>query len=215
VVSAGRLVVTASKDQAITLWKILPTSPTPIEHSEAVQAVAISPSHADPNSEYGATATAAGTKVKVWDYRDTLRSCITLPDAARVLTYSASRKRLIIASDAPDISVWAPIGLEGEFLYTLKVACPHPAPVYTSVRYTAFAVSDNDKRIAAGTSQGQVILWDAANAIHTPGHATPQHLRPVISLEFTEKGALISHSTDNTLHIRRTADATDQHRGWN
>ena len=215
VVSAGHLVLTASNDQAITIWKILPTPPKPIEHPEAIQAVAISPSHADPHSEYGATATAAGTKVKIWDYRDTLRTCINLPDAVRALTYSASGQRLIIASDAPDISVWAPIGLEGEFLYTLKVTFPHLAPVHTPasppVRYTALAASDNDKRIAAGTSWGQVILWNTAHARHTPGHITTPHLYPVSSIEFTDKGATISRSTDNFLHILRTAESTDQH----
>jgi WD40 repeat protein len=215
VVSAGHLVLTASNDQAITIWKILPTPLTPIEHLEAIQAVAISPSHADPNSEYGATATASGTKVKVWDYRDTLRTCISLSDTVRTLTYSANGKRLIIANDAPDISVWAPSGPEDTFLYTLKVPSPYPTPAHTPssprVRYTALAASDNDKRIATGTSWGQVILWNTAPAMISPGTIITPHLYPVISIEFTDKGATIPRSTDNFLHILRTADSTDQH----
>jgi WD40 repeat protein len=216
VVSAGHLVLTASNDQAVTIWKILPTPPSLIEHLETIHAVAISPSHADPSSEFGATATAAGKKVKIWDHRDTLRTCISLTDTVRALTYSASGKRLIIANDAPDISVWAPNGPEGTFLYTLKVPCPYPKPAHTlslpSVRYTTLAVSDNDKRIAAGTSWGQVILWNTAHEMHySQGNIITPHLYPVISIEFTDKGATISRSTDNFLHIVRTVDSPSEH----
>jgi len=160
---------------------------------------------------YGATATAAGKKVKVWDYLDALRTCIQLPDTASALTFSATGTTLLIASDTPSVSIWSPTGLEGRHLYTLRVACPHlPAPALPP-KYTALAASDDGNHIAAGTTQGTVTLWNTNQPPSAPGHTTPHHLCQIASLEFTSTGALISRSTANALYIQRAPDSTGPH----
>ena len=228
-VASDRLIMASSADLTTLIWNVPHAPPKSAPHKEEVKAVAVSPSHANPSSIFGATATAAGQTVKIWDSQDTLQATISHTETIQAIIFSSSGEKLIVAGGIPSIYVHA--SSTGQLL--LRVASLQPSQD-SAAYFTALAVSENDKYLAAGTSTGAIAIW--TNAIPPPqqhnrsraqqhpleaqaGHPACDHivghLKSISRLEFLDENTLLSRSTDNALRMWDTRSAgcasTNQH----
>ena len=228
-VASDRLIMASSADLTTLIWNVPHAPPKSAPHKEEVKAVAVSPSHANPSSIFGATATAAGQTVKIWDSQDTLQATISHTETIQAIIFSSSGEKLIVAGGIPSIYVHA--SSTGQLL--LRVASLQPSQD-SAAYFTALAVSENDKYLAAGTSTGAIARW--TNAIPPPqqhnrsraqqhpleaqaGHPACDHivghLKSISRLEFLDENTLLSRSTDNALRMWDTRSAgcasTNQH----
>ena len=209
-VASERLIMASSADLTTMIWNVPHAPPKSTAHKEEVKAVAISPSHANPNSIFGTAATAAGRTVKIWDAQDTLQATIPHITAVRAITFSASGEHLVVAGSVPHVYVHA--SSTGDLL--LRIASPQPSQNSTA-HFTTLAVPENDKYLAAGTSIGAIAIWTNAippsqrqnrsQAQRLIGTQTglpackhiAGHLEPITRLEFVDENTLLSRSTKN------------------
>ncbi len=222
-VASDRLIMASSADLTTLIWNVPHAPPKSAPHKEEVKAVAISPSHANPNYIFGTAATAAGRTVKIWDSRDTLQATIPHITAVRAITFSASGEHLVVAGSIPHIYVQ--VSSTGDLL--LRIASPQPSQNSTAY-FTTLAVSEGDKYLAAGTSTGAIDIWtnvippsQRKNRSQTQRLLETQtgspackhiggHLEPISRLEFIDENTLLSRSTEKVLRMwdSRSAEYT-------
>jgi WD40 repeat protein len=104
-VASERLIMVSSADCTTLIWNVPHAPPKDTPHKEEVKAVAISPSHDNPNSIFGVATTAAGRTIKIWDSQDTLQATIPHIAAVRAITFSTSGEHLVVVGNSPHIYV--------------------------------------------------------------------------------------------------------------
>ena len=190
----GHTLASAGADQQIILWnaeadsefsRLLAVS------AEPVQSLSLSPT-SDVLASAGTGLSDAGATINLWDFpAGTLREALQDPSGLITsLAFNPSDQTLVSGSYDSAVRIW-------------QQGSAAPLKIFTVPGFStlyAVAVSPDGKRLAVGTEQREITVWDLETA--TQNGTLLGHTNSVYSLAFSPDGSLLaSGSRDNSIRF--------------